>query len=41
MRGREEAILDALMSAYMLAGDEIFSDEDPKYLKLLKKRVKL
>src|SRR5262245_22398780 len=41
MRGRKEAILDALMSAYMLAGSEIFSDENPKYLKFLKKRVKL
>jgi tetratricopeptide (TPR) repeat protein len=41
MRGRKEAILDALMSAYMLAGDEIFLDEDPKYLKFLKKYVKL
>ena len=41
MRGRKEAILDALMSAYMLEGSEIFSDEDPKYLKFLKKHVKL
>jgi tetratricopeptide (TPR) repeat protein len=41
MGGRKEAILDALMSAYMLEGSEIFSDEDPKYLKFLKKHVKL
>ena len=41
MRGRKEAILDALMSAYLLDGFEIFSDEDSKYLEFLKKHVRL
>lgn len=29
--GNSKQASDALMSAYMLAGDEIFDDEDPKY----------
>ncbi|GAA2183137.1 hypothetical protein GCM10009785_25430 [Brooklawnia cerclae] len=33
--GNQKAALDALTSAYMLDGDEIFDDEDPKYRQLL------
>ena len=33
--GQRDAGVEALTSAYMLEGDEIFEDEDPKYRKLL------
>lgn len=36
--GQTDAGVEALTSAYMLDGDEMFEDEDPKYLQLLKDR---
>jgi tetratricopeptide (TPR) repeat protein len=33
--GHEDQGIEALLSGYMLEGDELFTDEDPKYLNLL------
>jgi hypothetical protein len=38
--GHEKAALDELVRAYMGAGEEIFANEDPKYLKLVKASIK-
>jgi tetratricopeptide (TPR) repeat protein len=39
--GDEAESVDALISAYMLAGEEIFSKGDPKYFEFLKEHAKI
>lgn len=38
---KKRDILNALLSAYMLAGEEVFEGEDGKYLAFLKENVHL
>lgn len=40
-QGEEDRAADELIRAYMGAGSEIFSDDDPKYLSFLSTRAKL
>jgi tetratricopeptide (TPR) repeat protein len=39
--GDEAQVVDELLRAYMGAGEEIFEDEDPRYLDFLRSRVQL
>jgi hypothetical protein len=39
--GDHDLAADELIRAYMGAGDEIFENEDPKYLNFLKTRAKI
>lgn len=36
--GHEDAAVDPLLRAYMLEGDELFADQDPRYFDLLRRR---
>ncbi len=37
--GNEEQAADELARAYMVAGDEIFDTDDPKYLEFIKSKI--
>lgn len=41
LQGLERDILNSFISAYMLEGEEIFSEEDPKYFQFLASKIDL
>jgi len=40
-QGEMEAAVQELLRAYMRGGDEIFSEDDPKYFRLLTLKIEL